>query len=174
MENNGIVRRIDDLGRIVIPREYRKLHGIDLGDPVEISAMQNGEIIIKKVDVKSELIKNAKKIISPAEREIDGTLLVSDGEKWIWGRGDRKGEFVDMEVSKWVKNMIAHREVFVGVDGEENAGFGDGVNVIFYPAVSNGDCYGALCVISDLPFSPNTGTLVGILAKILGEYMNKY
>lgn len=61
METNGIIRRIDDLGRIVIPREFRRLHGIDLGDPMEISATPNGEIIVKKADTSEELGKIAKK-----------------------------------------------------------------------------------------------------------------
>ena len=175
MENSGIVRRIDDLGRIVIPREYRKLHGIELGDPVEISAMGSGEIVIKKVDVKNELIKNAKKIIGSAEREIEGTLLLTDGERWLWGKGERKNEFVDNAVTKWVKTATAQRESYVGSgDDGEKVGLSEPTFVMFYPAIAGGDCFGALCLVSDTPFSAVVAPLISVLAKILGEYMNKY
>ena len=49
MEDRGIIRRIDDLGRIVIPREYRKLYGIDLGDPMEI-AVRGYELSLRRAD----------------------------------------------------------------------------------------------------------------------------
>ena len=54
MEANGIVRKVDGLGRIVIPREFRKLHKISLGDPMEISCMDSGEIVLKKMGMSVE------------------------------------------------------------------------------------------------------------------------
>ncbi len=176
MENSGIIRRIDDLGRIVIPREYRKLHGIDLGDPIEITALSGGEIMLKKVDTGSELIKNAKKIIGAAEMQLDGTLLVTDGEKWLWGKGDNKLSFVDNPVTKWVKQAVKDRESLLSLDGGEGEKVGAHTQsrFVFAPAISGGDCYGALCLISSIPLPVEQATIVSVLAKILGEYMNKY
>jgi len=48
MNNTGIVRRVDELGRVVIPKEYRKMYGINIGDPVEIKADDKGNIILTK------------------------------------------------------------------------------------------------------------------------------
>ena len=53
MKTTGIVRRVDDLGRIVIPREYRRAYEIEIGDPMEISADENGIITLKRVDTGS-------------------------------------------------------------------------------------------------------------------------
>lgn len=174
MENNGIIRRIDDLGRIVIPREYRKLHGIDLGDPIEITALSGGEIVLKKVDTSAELIKNAKKIASVVE--IDGTLLLTDGERWLWGRGENKNIFVESPVTKWVKQAVKERESLVSLDKSEGdkVGADEKAKVVFIPAVSGGDCYGAFCLISYATISPLQAELTSVLSKILGEYMNKY
>ena len=69
MKTNGIIRRIDDLGRIVIPREFRRLHGIDLGDPMEIVATADGEIIVRKADTSEELVKIASSLFVTAPSE---------------------------------------------------------------------------------------------------------
>ena len=176
MENNGIIRRIDDLGRIVIPREYRKLHGIDLGDPIEITALSGGEIMLKKVDTGGELIKNARKIIGASELIFDGTLLVTDGEHWLWGRGENKVAFIDQPVTRWIKNAVKERESLITPDGGEGEKVGVDARsgVVFIPAVSGGDCYGALCLISQFAIPSEQAALVSVLGKILGEYMNKY
>jgi stage V sporulation protein T len=176
MENNGIIRRIDDLGRIVIPREYRKLHGIDLGDPIEITALSGGEIMLKKVDTGGELIKNAKKIISAAEVQFDGTLFVTDGERWLWGRGENKSILIEQPVTKWVRSAVKERESLISLDGGEGdkVGVDAASRVIFVPAISGGDCFGALCLVSSLTIPPEQVALVSVLGKILGEYMNKY
>ena len=54
MKTTGIVRRVDDLGRIVIPREYRRAYDIEIGDPMEITADENGIITLKRVDMGAE------------------------------------------------------------------------------------------------------------------------
>lgn len=55
MKTTGIVRRLDELGRIVIPKEYRKLYGIEIGDPLEIKGNENGTITVSKVSNRTEL-----------------------------------------------------------------------------------------------------------------------
>ena len=89
METNGIIRRIDDLGRIVIPREYRKALGFDVGDPMEICARDNGEVLIRKVNTGGELVKFGKKLLSAAYAETGGTVGLCDGEKWLLCYGER-------------------------------------------------------------------------------------
>ena len=59
MKTTGIVRRVDDLGRIVIPREYRRAYDIEIGDPMEISADENGIISLRRVDTGAEYRKAA-------------------------------------------------------------------------------------------------------------------
>lgn len=58
MRTTGIVRRVDDLGRIVIPREFRRAYDIGIGDPMEISADENGVITLKRVDMGRRIQKS--------------------------------------------------------------------------------------------------------------------
>ena len=161
METNGIVRRIDDLGRIVIPREYRKLHGIDLGDPMEITALSSGDILIKRVDTSGELIKNANKVAGAVAEEMRGTLLVCDFEKWL---------------TKWASKLIKERETYAGGGEREGELIGSAADdrVAMAPALSGGDCYGGLCIVSDKDISDEEYKLMKLAAKIIGEYMQKY
>lgn len=176
METTGIIRRIDDLGRIVIPREYRKLHGIDLGDPMEISALAGGDIIIRKVDTKGELIKNAEKVAGAAADEIRGTLLVCDFDGWVAGFGERKNEFIGKELTKWAVKLLKDRDTYLS--GGEREGELIGTNPEFYvamtPSISGGDCFGGLCIVSEKEITREEIALMKICAKIIGEYMQKF
>ncbi len=176
METNGIIRRIDDLGRIVIPREYRKLHGIDLGDPMEITALSSGDIVIKKVDTKSELIKNANKVIAYAAEEIRGTVLVCDFDKWLVGYGERKHEFTGKQLTKWAAKLLRDRESYFGGGEREGELIGASENdfVVMTPAISGGDCYGGICIVSEKEISSEEITILKLCARIIGEYMQKY
>lgn len=176
METNGIIRRIDDLGRIVIPREYRKLHGIDLGDPMEITALSSGDILIKRVDTSGELIKNANRVAGAVAEEMRGTLLVCDFDKWLTGFGDRKNEFVGKPLTKWAARLIKERETFAGGGEREGELIGSAADdrVAMAPALSGGDCYGGLCIVSDKDISDEEYKLMKLAAKIIGEYMQKY
>lgn len=174
MQSSGIIRRIDDLGRIVIPREYRKSLGIDLGDPMEITALTGGEIVLKKVDTNGELVKNARKIFGSLND--DGlTYLVTDGEAWLWGKGERKAEFVGNPVSKWVKAAVKERTYLIGDDNAYEKLNADAMTkAVFAPTVNGGDCFGAVCVLSDSALTQEQTELALTLTKILAEFTNKY
>jgi stage V sporulation protein T len=60
MKTTGIVRRIDDLGRVVIPKEIRRSLGIQEGDPLEISAEENGEIAMRRYHFESPTYNAAR------------------------------------------------------------------------------------------------------------------
>lgn len=176
METNGIIRRIDDLGRIVIPREYRKLHGIDLGDPMEITALSSGDILIKKVDTRGELIKNANKVAGAMSAEIRGTVLVCDFEKWLTGYGERKNEFIGKPIGKWAAKTLRDREAYTGGGEREGEliGANDDDKLVLVPCLSCGDCYGGLCIVSEKEIMTEEITLLRLSAKIIGEYMQKF
>ena len=173
MEDRGIIRRIDDLGRIVIPREYRRLYGIDLGDPMEIRALGSGDILIKKVNSSDDLVKNANEVVRNMAEHIHGTVLVCDGERWVVGYGERANEFVGNKIGKDAKRFLQNRQSYVGssmdvIETDEKQFF------VFVPAHSSGDCYGGLCAIFASQADDDEITLVKLCARIMGEYMQKY
>lgn len=174
METNGIIRRIDDLGRIVIPREFRRLHGIDVGDPMEINATNDGEIIIKKADTSEELKKIAKKVAGAATEELSGTLLVCDFSSWLVGFGPRRGDFAGKPIAPRVEKLIRARETFTDGD-DELFGISDGdAHTAVFPAVADGDCFGGIGYISVGPITKEEFSILGIVSKIIGELMKKY
>ncbi|MDE6399224.1 MAG: AbrB/MazE/SpoVT family DNA-binding domain-containing protein, partial [Clostridiales bacterium] len=89
MEETGIIRRLDALGRIVIPREFRKLHRIEVGDPLEMRANASGEITIRKVDVSAQLKSVGALAISALTPHIDTQLAVCSCEDWLLFSGGK-------------------------------------------------------------------------------------
>ena len=81
MKATGIVRRIDDLGRVVIPKEIRRTLRIREGDPLEIFTDRDGEVILKKYSPISELGQFAKEYAETLYETLGTPTLISDGMK---------------------------------------------------------------------------------------------
>ena len=83
MKATGIVRRIDDLGRVVVPKEIRRVLRIREGDPLEIYTSSTGEVILKKYSPISELGQFADEYAESAARVLGATIIVSDTDQVI-------------------------------------------------------------------------------------------
>ena len=83
MKATGIVRRIDDLGRIVIPKEIRRTLRIREGDPLEIYTEKDGEVIFKKYSPMGELSSYAAEICESLYKSTGGTVAVCDRDSMI-------------------------------------------------------------------------------------------
>ena len=83
MEQMGIVRRLDALGRVVIPREFRKLNRIEVGDPLEIRALANGDILVRKVDLSAQLRSIGAIALSSLAPHTHNTVGVCTPEEWL-------------------------------------------------------------------------------------------
>lgn len=83
MKATGIVRRIDDLGRVVVPKEIRRVLRIREGDPLEIYTGNTGEVILKKYSPINELSQFADEYAESASRVLGATIIVSDTDQVI-------------------------------------------------------------------------------------------
>ena len=83
MEETGVIRRLDALGRIVIPREYRKLHRIEVGDPLEMRLTTGGEITIKKVDLSAQLKTLGELALHALATYTQKRMAVCSQEEWL-------------------------------------------------------------------------------------------
>ena len=81
MKATGIVRRIDDLGRIVVPKEIRRILKIEEDDPVEIYTNENGDIVIKKYSVLSGWDNIAQQYAESLSNSTGFSVCISDNEK---------------------------------------------------------------------------------------------
>ncbi|MGQ9780324.1 MAG: stage V sporulation protein T [Bacillota bacterium] len=111
MKATGIVRRIDDLGRVVIPKEIRRTLRIREGDPLEIFVDREGEVILKKYSPIGELGDFAKEYADSLYESTGHIAIITDRDTVVAVAGAPKKEFMDKPISKAVERAIEDRKV---------------------------------------------------------------
>jgi len=106
MKATGIVRRIDDLGRVVIPKEIRRTMRIREGDPLEIFTDREGEVILKKYSPIGELSDFAQEYAESLQQATGHITCISDKDNIIAVVGATKKEFMGKRLSKELEKMI--------------------------------------------------------------------
>ena len=110
MKATGIVRRIDDLGRVVIPKEIRRTLRIREGDPLEIFVDRDGEVILKKYSPIGELGDFAKEYADSLFESIGHITLISDRDNMIAVSGASKKDYMDKSISMMVETCLEERK----------------------------------------------------------------
>lgn len=119
MKATGIVRRIDDLGRVVIPKEIRRTLRIREGDPLEIFTDRQGEIILKKYSPIGELSIFAKEYAESLATTLGCTVCITDHDQIVAAAGSGKKELQDKFVSKRLEAVMNAREQVLANSGEK-------------------------------------------------------
>lgn len=119
MKATGIVRRIDDLGRVVVPKEIRRTLRIREGDPLEIFTDREGEIILKKYSPIGELGQFAGHYAEALAQTSGCLVCVMDRDHVIAAAGAGKKEFEGKPISKEMEQTIEERESFQAARGEK-------------------------------------------------------
>ena len=112
MKATGIVRRIDELGRVVVPKEIRRTLRIREGDPLEIFTNRDGEVILKKYSPIGELDNFAKQYAEALGQTSGQMIMICDRDQVVAASGGAKKENIGKKISKDVENLIDEREVF--------------------------------------------------------------
>ncbi len=155
MKATGIVRRIDDLGRVVIPKEIRRTMRIREGDPLEIYTDREGEVIFKKYSPIGELAGFAAQYAETLHKTCALSVVICDRDAVIASSGVSRKEYADKPLSDELENIIEQRSLYVFHEGEEHrhvlAGNADASHYIScaMPIISEGDIIG--CVASLAP-----------------------
>jgi len=110
MKATGIVRRIDDLGRVVIPKEIRRTLRIREGDPLEIFVDRDGEVILKKYSPIGELGDFAKELADSLHEAVNHIALVADRDAIIAVAGAPRKEFMEKRIGGAVEAAMAQRQ----------------------------------------------------------------
>ena len=100
MKATGIVRRIDDLGRVVIPKEIRRTLRIREGDPLEIFTASDGEVIFKKYSPMGELSEFSGQYSDILSRTADLPVIITDRDHVISVAGLPKKDYLERHISK--------------------------------------------------------------------------
>lgn len=150
MKATGIVRRIDDLGRVVIPKEIRRTMRIREGDPLEIYTDREGEVIFKKYSPIGELSAFAAQYADTLNKTCGMSVLITDRDVVIASAGVPKKEYTDRKLSADTEDIIESRTLYAqNADGEKLFAIDDGSNHYIscaMPIISEGDIVG--CVLS--------------------------
>lgn len=152
MKATGIVRRIDDLGRVVIPKEIRRTLRIREGDPLEIFVDRDGEVILKKYSPISELGDFAKEYAEALYDSLNQIVLIADRDTFIAMAGASKKEFLNKAVGQIVESVMDGRKTDVTTtEGEYNIVSDHDEELKGYvatPIIANGDPIGAVIILS--------------------------
>lgn len=176
MKATGIVRRIDDLGRVVIPKEIRRTMKIREGDPLEIYTNAGGEVIFKKYSPVGEMTEFA---VQYAESLASGTrlsVLICDRDRCIAAAGISKKETVDKPISEELESVMESRRsaVFTGENAAEAIDGFDGKMMVAVPILSAGDVGGAVALLANSQKSVADEadiSLASVAADFIGKQM---
>ena len=119
MKATGIVRRIDDLGRVVIPKEIRRTMRIREGDPLEIFTDRDGEVIFKKYSPIGELVSAATSYAESLFKSCGINVVICDKDAVIAAAGVSKKEFLEQKLSPRLEEIIESRQIYT-ISDENN------------------------------------------------------
>ncbi|MBQ8850523.1 MAG: AbrB/MazE/SpoVT family DNA-binding domain-containing protein [Clostridia bacterium] len=154
MKATGIVRRIDDLGRVVIPKEIRRTMRIREGDPLEIYTDREGEVIFKKYSPIGELSAFASQYAETLYKTCNMSVIISDRDAVIASAGVSKKEYTEKKLSDGLENVIESRGMYIWREGGErySAIMDGGSHYVScaMPIISEGDVVGCVASLSDM------------------------
>ena len=163
MKATGIVRRIDDLGRIVIPKEIRRTLKINEGDSLEIF-VDDSSVVLKKYSMLDNMLELADKIVSIFYRIYKKNILITDKEKVIASSKNIENIYLNNNLSNSIKESINKRLEVVNDNSIIN-----GINVDKYfllPIIVNSDAIGSIIMINDI-IDDNDKNILRLINAIL-------
>ena len=182
MKATGIVRRIDDLGRVVIPKEIRRTMRIREGDPLEIYTDREGEVIFKKYSPIGELMEFASEYAETLFKTCGMPVAVCDKDCVIACAGISKKEFVERKHSAEIEGIIEGRNLYIAPSSPEKRIFLTDENKNYFvscamPIFTEGDVIGCVASIGctdgkySLPASEIETKLIQTAASFLGRQL---
>ena len=156
MKATGVVRRIDDLGRVVIPKEIRKTLRIKEGDPLEIFTDKEGKVILKKYSPIGELSEFATEYAETLAKTTGHIACITDRDTVIAVSGGSKKEFLEQGISEELEKIMEDKEKYtskenndisVPITKNDNRERKFNSQVV-YPIISDGDTIGTVILLA--------------------------
>ena len=161
MRETGIVRRIDELGRVVIPKEIRKTQRIRTGDSLEIYTDGNGEVIFKKYSPLAELGEPAAVYADVLARRLRCAVAVCDREHIVAAAGAGKGELLGAPLPPEIEPLLTRRKLYTApASAAEREPLGSRYLLCAAPILVHGDIEGGVLLHGTLrEAAPNAETV---------------
>lgn len=173
MKSTGITRRIDDLGRIVIPKEIRKNLKIKENEVLEIF-INNDEIILKKFSRFNDSEKVLSDYIKVINDMTGNDVIITDRDKVILSSKRLEERLLNKKLSEYVNDLMENRNTFLsndmkGIEVIDNEKIKQ--NYYFIPFIIDSDVVGSIIMFSSKEFDENSKSLLLIASKLLVNYI---
>lgn len=180
MKATGIVRRIDELGRVVIPKEIRRTQRIRQGDALEIFTAADGQVVFKKYSPLVELGELAEVYAEVLAKNLGRPVLVCDRESIVAATGTGKGQLLGRQISDAAARLLAMRGPYTAPETAASriTAFDKGETVLLCvcPIVVQGDVEGGVLLTGrpqDAAPDTETARAVNIAAAFLAKWMEE-
>ena len=178
MKATGIVRRIDDLGRVVIPKEIRRTMRIREGDPLEIFTSKDGEVIFKKYSLLGGVDEFAAQLCETLSKTTGATVAVTDRDSIIAAAGSARRDLIGKHISAQLEQIMEDRGIFRASSGERSVFVTETPDrycaSVAAPIISEGDALGLVLFVGsegDPPAGETEYKLAQTIAGFLGRHM---
>lgn len=174
MKATGVVRRIDELGRIVIPKELRKNLRINEGENIEIYMDDNENIILKKFSSLKKITDLAMYVVSSINQITKLNCLIMDSDSIVAYSGVKKGEYQDKYIGSFLLDVLNNKKnCFNSV--KENIEIVNGKTEEVYYDVNlikqNGDVLGGIILFSNDIINENNQQILDTFSLFLEKYL---
>lgn len=167
MAKSGITRRIDELGRIVVPKEIRYNLGIRDGEPLEIY-IENKSIVIKKYSQVENIKDISQKLTEIIGDVCNVEILISDREK-ILAATKKIKSLLNFKLEEKYKRLIDNREQHISTQKEEFYNINTFLNIV--PIITSTDCTGLIFILNN-ENNPENIKYARIIQKLLVEKLD--
>ncbi|MBQ8392215.1 MAG: AbrB/MazE/SpoVT family DNA-binding domain-containing protein [Clostridia bacterium] len=176
MKATGIVRRIDDLGRVVIPKEIRRVFRIREGDALEIFTSRDGEVIFKKYSPIGEMTSFATQYVETLHKICQMSVVITDRDSVIACAGVSRKEYLEKKLTEEFDTIMDNRSLFSSSNDGKTVSVVDGATgYVKYamPIITDGDvvgCIASLVIDGDSRVTDGTeAKLIQTAASFLGK-----
>lgn len=173
MKATGVVRRIDELGRIVIPKEIRRTLKIREGTPLEIYSGENGELFLKKYSPLIDFSSLMTEIVDSIYKTCSQNVIITNMENVIAASGSNKNLYINKAIDSHITRLIGMRKTQVILTSEESVLFFHDSNTkcfVISPILEGGDVYGSIIIFSD---NVNLGETEKVITSTFADFIGK-
>jgi AbrB family transcriptional regulator (stage V sporulation protein T) len=181
MKESGIVRKLDNLGRLVIPKEIRRCMRIKEGSPIEFGLLPTGEIVLYKYSLVSQISDYADDFCDILGDVYDCTVFVGDRDKIISCYGISKKNTIGLKLSNEILDVIDSKVSYISsikenttiipvIENDNNTYLAE----LIYPITIQGDKEGViiLCQMkNDIPFNLEHIMSLKVVSKFLSKQL---
>lgn len=176
MKSTGVVRRVDDLGRIVIPKEIRRTLRIRDGESLEIF-VDKEMIALKKFSKMTDIEDVSKQLVEILNSSINKNVFITDRDRIVAGSGELKKKYLDKSISKYLESIMKDRRNIVETSNhsiELLDGIKDSFSYVICPIIMNGDAVGLVMAISEnSDVTQLDEKLISVIAQFLGKHIEE-